>query len=296
MITDLSKTSKYISNWIKTYANDAGIKALIVGLSGGIDSALIALLCKNTMIPTICVTMPCCSDVDTMDRANNFAIDFGLKTLNVYLETAYQSIRDQCGGGGYDRYFGAPNTLADHKTKGTLKSCLRAPVLSYMANAHRGLVVGTGNRSEDNLIRYYNKFGDGCADISPIGDLFKSEVYNLFAHVTINNGANSLMPESAMWIYNAKPTADLWGKHEKQTDEEELGITYDEIEWADRENTKNDIIVDNADPVRHREWARYTTRQREVIAKIHQMEKMSRHKHNPNLPICKLRHLEGLVR
>lgn len=300
MIKDLARTEKHIVNWIKEYAESAGIQTLVVGLSGGIDSALTALLCKRTGIPTVCVAMPCHSSGFSLERAKNFAEEQKLNLITVDLTSAYDSVMSQIDVKDNPSLTkkGMNNPIAT----GGFRSCLRAPTLSYFALATKGLVVGTGNRSEDNLIRYFQKYGDGCVDISPIADLFKSEVYELFAYMTglqhAHHGENircATGAKASVEIYMATPTADLWGEEGGQTDEEELGITYDEVEWADRQNEitklqhQKPIVTDEGDPARHPAWLGYTGRQREVIAKVHQMEKISRHKHNPALPVCPIR-------
>lgn len=298
-IINLDRTRDHIVSWLRDYAKKAGTKAWIVGLSGGIDSALTALLCKRTNIPTLCVILPCHSSEFSSNRAKAFAVEFGLKVQDVDLTAANDLIINQITSDNILTEKGRNNPVA----LGGLRSCLRAPVLSYFALATRGLIAGTGNRSEDNLIRYYQKFGDGCVDICPISDLFKSEVYELFAYMTSLDTASPTSGEqiavglsAAAKIYNAVPTADLWGADGGQTDEEELGISYNEVEWADRQDMQNGIITSEEDPTRHRAWVGYTLRQKEVIAKVYQMEKISRHKHNPNLPICGIRDALGLVR
>jgi NAD+ synthase len=278
-IINLDKTETYIINWVKDYANKAGIKTLVVGLSGGIDSALVALLCQKTKIPTICVNLPCHSSDSAWDRANNFAQEYKLHLDFVDLSNIHDTFMMQM------------NTEYAHKTNAIngLRSCLRAPALSFFALATNGIIIGTGNRSEDNLIRYFQKFGDGCVDICPIADLFKQEVYELFAHMT------DLTNKAASDIYYATPTADLNGAESGQTDEAELGLSYDEIEWADRQNMRTNIVTDYSDPVKNAAWQAYTSRQRQVIAKMHALEKISRHKYNANLPVCKVREIPGLV-
>lgn len=314
MIENKSKTANYISNWIKDYTTNAGIKTLILGLSGGIDSALVALLCKSTGLPLICVNMPCHSRDTAWLRSEAFAKDYSLHLRKVSLSSAHELIYGQCK----DANFPFAGDLSNPIAVGGLRSCLRAPTLNFFSNVYKGIIVGTGNRSEDNITRYFQKFGDGCVDIAPIADLFKSEVRELFTYLSmwmlpsetageLVDGVGEMAP-SAKAILDAKPTADLWGPDAGQEDEKELGITYDEIEWADREdmrtqNVDNDdihrgpgIIKSNDDPTKTKEWYRYSPRQKEVIAKLHQMEKISRHKINPNLPMCELRKVPGLLR
>lgn len=317
-ILDAKKTADHISNWIKDYANTAGVKTLVLGLSGGVDSALVALLCKRTGKKVLCVNMPCHSSDSAYLRANSFAQEYGLEMVKIDLSAAHESIYGQAEENGY--------TTSNRVAVGGLRSCLRAPTLSYFANATHGLIVGTGNRSEDNITRYFQKYGDGCVDISPISDLFKSEVYELFAFLSsemaplvetksIGRFRGQLnvsgMPDSALSILDAKPTADLWGPDAGQEDEKELGITYDEIEWADREDMRTrsssllltpttkerkGIIFSEKDPTKHSEFYQYTGRQQQVIARLNQLEKISRHKFNASLPSCKVRDVEGLVK
>lgn len=316
-IVDHQKTAQYISNWIKDYATKAGIKTLVLGLSGGIDSALVALLCKQTGIPLICVSMPCHSSDSAWLRAEAFAKDYDLHLRKVDLSAAHDSVYGQCK----DADFPVEGNLSNPIAVGGLRSCLRAPTLNFFSNAYRGIIVGTGNRSEDNITRYFQKFGDGCVDISPISDLFKSEVRDLFAYLAsemdsqeprlgfgLNPSNSSPIPLSAQAILDAKPTADLWGPDSGQEDEKELGISYDEIEWADREDMRTEaahaaigealagIIKSDADPAKHPLWYKYTARQKEVLAKLNAFEKTSRHKVNPNLPVCLVRDVPGLVK
>jgi NAD+ synthase len=308
MIIDYEKTANFISNWIKNYATQAGKKTLLVGLSGGVDSALTALLCKSTGIPTVCLALPCHSSPGSFERAKDFVKDYDLTLYRIDLSEAHNAIYNQI------KIAEIPNTDINNPAAiGGMRSCLRPAVLSFFSHAMHGLIVGTGNRSEDNIVRYYQKFGDGCVDISPIGDLFKSEVYELFGwlgtrmkpntiHVT-QNSVTETPPPSVQEIFTVKPTADLLGPDAGQEDEKELGMSYDEIEWADREEQRTrsgeeafGIIFSNDDPAKRPDFFRYTARQQAIIAKLNQVEKLTRHKVNYNLPVCNLRQIEGLVR
>lgn len=293
MIKDFKKTADYITNWIREYAKKAGVSTLVLGLSGGIDSALVALLCKRTGLPLVCVNMPCHSSSSAYDRAKAFANENHLQLLKVDLSAAHAVIADQLVG----------QAEFDWQSKGSaggLRSCLRAPTLSYVAHATNGLIVGTGNRSEDRITRYFQKFGDGCVDLSPIADLWKSEVNALFAFLAAEAHGGKIGAGSQA-ILDAKPTADLWGADSGQEDEKELGISYDEIEWADREDVDSQWVMEgiaghNQDvpgiifldtpPHKHSRWHSYTPREQDVISTLHRMEKISRHKSNPNMPIC----------
>lgn len=326
-IINHEKLANHISDWIRDYTKKAGIKTLVLGLSGGIDSALAALLCKKTNMPLLCVNMPCHSSDSAYGRAKAFADEYGLYLNKIDLSSVHEVVYNQAK----IAKFNGPIFDTERKLAvGGLRSCLRTPILSFYANSTKGIIVGTTNRSESNITRYFQKYGDGCADINPIVDLFKSEVYELFAYLADNmlasnpaknvsemhlqkreiNSQIRMLPPEACAIYDVKPTADLWGPDSGQEDEKELGITYDEIEWADREDIRttedigkvytsiprSGIVKREADPAKHPAWLGYTGRQREVIAKLHQMEKISRHKHNPAIPVCHIRDKKDLVR
>ena len=294
MIKDFTKTADFIANWIKNYTLKAGAKTLVLGLSGGIDSALCALLIQRAGIPLVCVNLPCHSSPSAYNRAKAFADEIGVKLLKVDLSVAHGDITDQLAGQ-------ASHDWDSKGSAGGLRSCLRAPTLSFLAHATNGLIVGTGNRSEDRITRYFQKFGDGCVDFSPIADLFKSEVRSLFKFLAEEDGTLEDMMPGAKAIYDAKPSADLWGADSGQEDEKELGISYDEIEWADRQDVATQytiegiaghdqevpgIIFREDSPTISLRWESYTPRQQEVILKLNRMEKTSRHKSNPNMPVC----------
>ena len=305
-IVNAEKTANYISKWISDYATKAGAKALVLGLSGGIDSALVALLCKATKFPLVCVNMPCHSSASAFNRAEAFAKEQNIRLFKVDLSDAHKVINDQFNASGLNFQSDIPYDWESKGSAGALRSCLRAPTLSFLAHATNGIIMGTGNRSEDHITRYYQKFGDGCVDISPIADLFKSEVYELFEFLCQDK--NGTMAPGAQAIYDAKPSADLWGADAGQEDEKELGISYDEEEWGDRENMRTEkkgygifkdkpgIIFDESDPAKHSAFVGYTARQKEVIAKMWSMEKSSRHKENPALPVCKVRDAGDMVK
>jgi NAD+ synthase len=281
MIKDSKKVASIVSDWMEEYANSAKATSLVLGLSGGIDSALCALLAKNTSLKLVCVNMPCHSSSSAFDRAAAFAKEIGVELHHVDLSKAHSEVIYQL-----------PQAFQTRGSMGALRSCLRSPTLSFIAHASNGLIVGTGNRSEDHITRYYQKFGDGCVDFCPIADLWKSEVRTLFKYLAEEMNGGTMGP-AAQAIYDAKPTADLWGPDAGQEDESELGISYDEIEWADKEDRNNNIIFSSLDPFIHEDWETYTDRQKVVIEKLHHLEKVSRHKHNPYLPICCLRPLSG---
>lgn len=247
--------------WIKTQVEGAGATGAVFGLSGGADSALVALLCKKAFPEnSVGVLMPCHSSKSSLDRAYELAGQINLTTVCVDLSKAHDSIVGQLRTSN-NRMHGAG-----------LRSCLRAPTLDYVAKLQNALIVGTGNRDEDELARYYQKRGDGAVDISPIAQLHKSEVYQLLKFLGC--------PQS---IVDAVPTADLWGPDSGQQDEQEMGISYPEMEWAIKENERTSIVTPdrpNGFEMDAMFVLKYTARQVEVIEKLRAMEKSSRHKAN----------------
>ena len=288
MITDHQALADHIASWIKDIVDGSGQTGVVLGLSGGIDSALVALLCQHGGVPVHCVNMPCHSSGSAYQRAKDFADEQGLDLAYVDLSAAHQSIVSQ---------FEDKGLSFPPEAKAALRSCLRAPTLSSFAHAKKSLIIGTGNRSEDHITRYFQKYGDGCVDFSPIADLFKSEVRDLFEFLASLGGVKP-MPDGALAIFDAKPTADLWGPDSGQEDEKELGLTYDEIEWGDREDMRTSgrlancgiIFSNRVWPEDWTHWSEYTEREQFIIRTLHRMEKTSRHKYNPELPVCPVRY------
>jgi len=232
-------------------------KNAVVGISGGIDSAVVFMLCAQVM-PTTGVIMPCHSSPQSISRAQELIEAARMKGLQVEdpvridLEDAFHSIVSQT----------KLNYGADKMAKASLRSCLRAPTLDYIAKLENALIFGTGNRDEDEVFRYYQKRGDGCVDNNVLSCLHKSEVRLLAAHLGV--------PQS---ILDAVPSADLWGGEEEQTDEGELGITYDEIEWVTK-------FMNDAPPQGRSmsDVVSMTPRQFEVLKKAIAAEIATRHK------------------
>lgn len=256
--------------WIQDQVKAAGVTGTVFGLSGGADSALVALLCKKAFPENaVGVMMPCHSSRSSVSRAEELAASINLKTVLVDLSAAHDSITAQVA-------VQQGNLMAE----AGLRSCLRAPTLDYVAKLNNALIIGTGNRDEDEVARYYQKRGDGAVDCSPIAKLHKSEVYQLLRFLGC--------PQS---IIDAVPTADLWGPDSGQADEKEMGITYAEMEWAIQENDKHGIIAPDTygyhadDPFYVLD---YTPRQVQVIRTLRKMESASRHKAVPP-PVYEIR-------
>lgn len=202
-----------ISEWIKNYAQNSGIKTLVVGISGGIDSAVVSTLCANTGMPVIAVTMP----IRQLPSLHDLSMRHGswltsnfdnvthiVKDLTPLFDQ-FETVMDE-----YNNLLGMANSRAR----------LRMTCLYQVAQHSSGIVVGTGNRVEDFGVGFYTKYGDGGVDISPIGDLMKTEVWALGCELGILED-----------IINAAPTDGLWA--DGRTDQDQLGgLTYPELERA----------------------------------------------------------------
>ena len=198
--------------WLKKYARENNIKAFVVGVSGGVDSAVVSTLCAETGYPTICVLMPIKQNPEHTGRGKRHIAWLESKWSTVMgrtidLNSTYQQFKEAVAPDVTDM------SLANSRAR------LRMTTLYNIAGAVNGLVVGTGNKVEDFGVGFYTKYGDGGVDISPIADLMKSEVYDLARQLQINRE-----------IIEAQPTDGLWD--DGRTDEDQLGISYKELEWA----------------------------------------------------------------
>ncbi len=192
--------------WLRTKIKNAGKKGIVLGLSGGVDSAVVSVLCRKAVGTKniLCLILPCQSQKTDITDAKKVAKKFGLKTETIDLTKIYENLI---------RILPTANKL----TQANLKPRLRMLTLYYFANKLNYIVAGTGNKSELS-IGYFTKYGDGGVDILPLGDLYKSEVRGLAKYLKV--------PEE---IITKPPTAGLWTG---QTDEGEIGMTYDELEYG----------------------------------------------------------------
>ena len=195
--------------WIREQVSGAGLHGVVFGLSGGVDSAVTAVLCKRAF-PEDClaVVMPCRSDEADIEDAQTVAGKFQVPTRTITLDEVYESLLGVLPVSEFDP---ASRKLAEVN----LKPRLRMLTLYYLANRLGYLVVGTSNRSEIS-VGYFTKYGDGGVDILPLGNLVKSQVRELASHLGIPNE-----------IIEKPPSAGLW---EGQTDENEMGLTYEELD------------------------------------------------------------------
>ena len=204
----------YISNWIKDYASSLNFQpaSLVIGVSGGIDSAVTSALCAKTGLKTIAISMPI--------KQNSLQHDLSLKHLE-WLNAKFDNVETMTIE--LDKVFGIfENTMKDFNNSlafANSRSRLRMVTLYQIAQAKKGIVVGTGNKVEDFGVGFYTKYGDGGVDISPIADCTKTDVWNIGKALSVINE-----------IIEAPPTDGLWD--DSRNDESQLGLTYEQIEEA----------------------------------------------------------------
>jgi NAD+ synthase len=253
------KVTEYIINWLKEYAKKAKVKGFVIGVSGGIDSAVTSTLCAKTGFPTLCLEMPIHQAENQVSRALNH-VDWLQKQFHnvsmtkVNLTPVFDSLITSLPSveKEEDRFMALANTRAR----------LRMTSLYYFAGLQGYLVAGTGNKVEDFGVGFYTKYGDGGVDVSPIADLMKSEVYKIAEFLGVNND-----------IIIAKPTDGLWG--DDRSDEDQIGASYDELEWAMKMQDANKTERD------------YNTTEKEVFKIYTRLNKINQHKMIP-IPVCEI--------
>ncbi len=253
-----SKVIKHIVNWLNSYSKNSNTKGFIVGISGGIDSAVTSTLCSKTGLKTICVEMPIFQSKEELERSKNHISWLksnydNVQGLHIDLTNSFSELKKTISDSNNPN-----NNLALANTR----SRLRMVTLYYYASINNCLVVGTGNKVEDFGVGFYTKYGDGGVDVSPIADLMKSEVKSIGKEMGIIND-----------IIVAKPTDGLWS--DTRTDEEQIGASYNELEWAMDELFKG---KDESD---------FLGREKEVFKILKEYNLANKHKMIP-IPICKI--------
>ena len=238
------KVAGRISSWIRERVEEAGAKGVVLGISGGIDSSVTAVLAKKGLGDGVLgVIMPCHSDPTDVEHARRVAAQFGIGTEYVDLTPVFDCLLEALPPG-------------DRVAVGNLKPRLRMATLYYFANSRHYLVMGTGNKSEI-MVGYTTKYGDSGVDILPLGDLLKTQVRELAHELGI--------PEE---VIVKPPSAGLW---EGQTDEGEMGISYDELDEILMAIESSDVDGCN----------------QQTLARVRAMMAASQHKREP-IPICEL--------
>ena len=195
-----------IETFIRDKVSDAGAKGVVLGLSGGLDSAVVAAMSARALDPerVLCIMMPeMATPPKEMEDADELAHNLGVDHMTVYLEPVMEAFRQQLGGDVEDRAFG------------NVKARARMTVLYYHGQIRGYLVMGTGNKSE-LLMGYFTKHGDGGVDYQPLGDLYKTQVRGLAPDIGV--------PQA---LIDKPPSANLLPG---QTDEDDMGIAYEDLD------------------------------------------------------------------
>ena len=256
--TDAAVLATEIAEWLKQRKDESGADRFVLGLSGGIDSAVVAGLCARAAGAdrVLGVIMPSGSNPDDAEQARKVAEAFGIKTITVDLTSLADSFYGSVPSG--ERLFadtlrediGAGLEAREQLAVANVRPRLRMITNYYLANLSRGIVVGTGNKSEA-MIGYFTKYGDGGVDLFPIIDLYKHEVRAVAAAIGV--------PQS---VIDRPPSAGLW---QGQTDEDEIGLTYAQLDEALTAIERGD--TSNIDPA--------------VLAKVQRMHSTTAHKRAP---------------
>lgn len=251
----------HIATWLADYVEKSRAKGFVVGVSGGIDSALTSTLCALTGKKTLLLEMPIHQAASQVTRAQEHIAWLKQTFPNVISERvdltqAYELFMQSMQGS-------SENEHTQHLAMANTRARLRMTTLYYHAGIHGLLVAGTGNKVEDFGVGFYTKYGDGGVDVSPIADLMKTEVYELAAHLGV-----------AQSIQLAAPTDGLWG--DDRSDEDQIGASYPELEWAMRyvelKSESTEILSE---------------RQLEVLAIYRRMNAANQHKMTP-IPVCRV--------
>ncbi len=251
------ETVKFIVDWIKNYKETHNLNGLVVGVSGGIDSALTSTLCGLSGIKTLCLNMPIKQNENQYLRAERHIqwlkkkFD-NVESIDIDLTKVFNQFKLSV------EISSSMNKLALANTR----SRIRMMTLYYYASINSSIVVGTGNKVEDFGVGFYTKYGDGGVDISPIADLMKSEVFEISKALNINND-----------ILEAKPTDGLWD--DDRSDEDQIGASYDDLEKV-MKSLENGV---NPEKFNKEMKEKYTVYKKHHLANKHKMI---------SIPVCKI--------
>tara|TARA_B100001939_G_scaffold258809_1_gene225736 strand:- start:8633 stop:9412 length:780 start_codon:yes stop_codon:yes gene_type:complete len=252
---DFNKVDSYIVSWLSDYLTKSSLNGFVVGVSGGVDSAVTSTLCAKTNQKTLVLNMPILQHANQVDRSNEH-IEWlqsrfkNVSSLKVDLTSVFESFLKAI-----------PVDYHDNLSLANLRSRIRMSTLYTFASNQKLLVAGTGNKVEDFGVGFFTKYGDGGVDLSPIADLMKTEVFGLAKHLGIVKS-----------ILDAPPTDGLWD--DDRNDEDQLGAKYEELEWAmrfDNEGQSNSL----------------SSRQQEVLNIYNNFHIANKHKMEP-IPVCEI--------
>jgi len=253
------KVINYIVNWLKDYANSAGVKGFVVGISGGIDSAVTSTLCAKTGLDVLCIEMPIHQAASHVSRGQEHIKQLIARFPNVSeaktdLTPVFEEFKTEVSLSG-------KQDIVDMALANT-RARLRMTTLYYHAGLLGLLVAGTGNKVEDFGVGFYTKYGDGGVDLSPIADLLKSEVYTIGDYLEVPNS-----------IMKAAPSDGLFG--DARSDEDQIGASYPELEWA-MQKSENGITEKDL-----------KGREKEVFNIYKRYNSSNKHKMIP-IPVCNI--------
>jgi len=251
---DYQKINNHIVAWLSTYCEKAGLNGFVVGISGGIDSAVTSLLCAQTGKKVFALSMPIRQTAAEYARATEHIEDLKKRFSNVEsLEIDLTDTFTQL-----ERTLPA-DAASHHLVMANSRARLRMLTLYAIGQAHGLLVAGTGNKIEDFGVGFFTKYGDGGVDLSPIADLTKTQVFELAGHLEVIQS-----------IRVAKPTDGLW--EDGRSDEDQIGASYPELEWAMDFSGDESTLSD---------------REKEVLVIYRKLNRINKHKMEP-IPVCEI--------
>jgi NAD+ synthase len=228
-IADYEELKKRIVKWLGDYVVDHNIKSFVVGVSGGIDSAVVSTLCAETGLKTYVLSMPLnqISSQDDLSNLHRKTLEDrypNVTGLKIDLSSTYNQFITA------SRFWLGEDMVSNNLALANTKSRIRMVTLYQVAGSVGGIVVGTGNKVEDYGVGFYTKYGDGGVDIAPIADLYKTEVWELGKHLGVDQR-----------IIDAQPTDGLW--EDGRTDENQIGASYAELEDAMENGTGSAVEI-----------------------------------------------------
>lgn len=244
---------EHIVNWLKEYSDTSKTNGFVIGISGGIDSAVTSTLCSLTGKRVIVLNMPIKQFKNEFDRSNEHINWLKNKFTNV--ESATVELTNVLEA----LEVSFPKNIQDPLTMGNTRARLRMVTLYSFATHNKLLVAGTGNKVEDFGVGFFTKYGDGGVDISPLADLYKTEVCEIGSQLQIVSS-----------IQNACPTDGLFA--DGRTDEDQIGASYPELEWAMEYLAKNKVYA-------------LSEREQKVMEIYKWRNTVNQHKINP-IPVC----------
>jgi NAD+ synthase len=229
-ITDYSELEARIVSWLKEYTEQFNIKAFVIGVSGGIDSAVSSTLAVKTGLPVYAIGMPI-HQKENQENLSDAHLDWLQSNFSNVVTNKFDLTKVFDTFQVTMREFGS-----DKLALANSRSRLRMVTLYQVATSVGGIVVGTGNKVEDYGVGFYTKYGDGGIDIAPIADLYKTEIWELGSHLGVDQR-----------IIDASPTDGLWD--DGRTDEDQIGTSYEMLEWVMEKGLSEDPMFLNEEQI-----------------------------------------------